>query len=71
MSYATAEVLAYCHFKVKRHCWIEGTYITAKKTIWGTKKVVLYRENIEQANYSPTESDVLAQDWEVVENVIK
>ena len=71
MSYATAEVLAYCNFKVKRPCWVEGTFITSKKTIWGTKKVVLYRDNIEQANYSPTESDVLAQDWEVIEDAIE
>ena len=69
MSYAVADLMAYCNFKVKRACWCEGTFITSKKTLWGTKKVVLYRENIEQANYSPTESDLNSTDWELIENV--
>ena len=70
MSYAVADVMAYCGFKVKRAVWVEGTYITSVKTCWGTKRIILYR-GVDSSNYSPTNSDVEANDWELIENVIK
>ena len=66
MSYAVADALAYCGFKVRRANWVEGIYISSVKTCWGTKRITLYRAE-DSSNYSPTNSDVEATDWEVVE----